>query len=130
MGITFSPSLAGAGTHVLVYSYTDPSTGCTASDSLILIVDLCSGTAEVGQNTFMLYPNPARAGDLLNVLGDFYNQPISIRINSFNGREVYSNDHLEENGTIKLPPSMPSGIYTVAFKTDVASRIIQLAIMN
>lgn len=35
---SFYPSVAGAGAHAVVYDYTDPVTGCTASDTVVLVV--------------------------------------------------------------------------------------------
>lgn len=59
-GSTFDPLSAGAGTHNVVYSYTD-GFGCSNSDTLAVTVLTCSGIDE-NQNVQQLsiYPNPAR----------------------------------------------------------------------
>lgn len=57
-GNTFNPSTAGAGTHNVIYTYTD-SNGCSNSDTLVMTVDLCTGIQEVYNTAFSVFPNPA-----------------------------------------------------------------------
>jgi hypothetical protein len=57
-GNSFNPATAGAGTHNVVYTYTD-NNGCSNSDTLILIVDACTGITEEKKASFTVFPNPA-----------------------------------------------------------------------
>lgn len=57
-GSTFTPSAAGAGTHNVIYTYTDNS-GCSNSDTLIMTVDLCTDIHEANNSAFTIFPNPA-----------------------------------------------------------------------
>jgi RHS repeat-associated protein len=62
-GNNFNPSLAGAGNHTLIYTYTDQSTGCTNSASKVITV---GPTVSVNNmyscntnNAFSLFASPA-----------------------------------------------------------------------
>jgi len=56
-GTTFTPSTAGAGTHLVTYSYTDAN-GCIGSTTLSIQVMDCSGIAEETLEGVSLHPNP------------------------------------------------------------------------
>jgi hypothetical protein len=57
-GNSFNPATAGAGTHSVVYTYTD-NNGCSNSDTLTMTVDLCTGLTEETNSSFTVFPNPA-----------------------------------------------------------------------
>jgi hypothetical protein len=57
-GAQFSPSTAGAGTHVITYTFTDFN-GCTGVATDTLTVQECTGIATVSAGVLALYPNPA-----------------------------------------------------------------------
>ncbi|HEY6162325.1 MAG TPA: T9SS type A sorting domain-containing protein [Bacteroidia bacterium] len=57
-GNMFDPSVSGAGTFNIVYSYTDGN-GCSSSDTSTITVGLCTGTEQLSQNGFSVYPNPS-----------------------------------------------------------------------
>lgn len=57
-GSVFEPSVAGIGTHVITYAYTDAN-GCNGETTVIAIVDECAnGIGEVGLANVTLFPNP------------------------------------------------------------------------
>jgi hypothetical protein len=57
-GNTFNPSVAGAGTFSIVYTFTDSNT-CTNSASSAIDVDLCSSIQNIDEvNAIRIYPNP------------------------------------------------------------------------
>lgn len=56
-GSVFNPATAGAGTHVITYTYTDAN-GCSGSSTLSIQVNDCSGIAENVLNGVVLHPNP------------------------------------------------------------------------
>jgi|GEM_PF-1112406 len=58
VGNQFSGALAGAGTHILTYAYTD-SAGCSADDTLSITVDVCTGIETITDVQFNVHPNPA-----------------------------------------------------------------------
>ncbi len=55
-GNQFDPSI-GAGNHDVYYSFTDGN-GCTASDTLTLIISACVGIHEQAAANLQVYPNP------------------------------------------------------------------------
>ncbi|MBC7864867.1 MAG: T9SS type A sorting domain-containing protein, partial [Bacteroidia bacterium] len=56
-GSSFNPSVSGAGTFAITYSFTDAN-GCSASAVDSFLVDACIGIAGVSFNTISIYPNP------------------------------------------------------------------------
>lgn len=58
-GNNFNPSI-GVGTYTVLYSYTDPLNGCSASASKVITVSSCVGINELNNSAyFKIYPNPA-----------------------------------------------------------------------
>lgn len=55
-GNAFDPSV-GAGTHDVYYSFTDVN-GCSATDTLSIIVSACVGIHEQAAANLLIYPNP------------------------------------------------------------------------
>lgn len=67
-GSTFNPSLAGPGTHIIVYVYTDG--GCTGSLERVVTVDACVGIALPAAPEVKIYPNPTTGIFTVEVLGE------------------------------------------------------------
>jgi hypothetical protein len=59
IGTDFDPTVAGAGTHVISYTFTDGN-NCTNSDSIFITVIICSiaGTNGTITDDLIVYPNP------------------------------------------------------------------------
>jgi hypothetical protein len=57
-GGNFDPAVAGVGNFTITYMYTDTN-GCSGSATDNLVVSLCTGVNENGQQTFSIFPNPA-----------------------------------------------------------------------
>lgn len=58
-GNQFNPSVAGTGTHTLVYSYTDSLTSCSDTAQVQIMVDICLNTTDdINMNQITVYPNP------------------------------------------------------------------------
>lgn len=55
---SFDPATAGAGTHLVTYSYTDAN-GCSDVAVEDVIVDSCLSINELSENDLMIVPNPA-----------------------------------------------------------------------
>lgn len=53
----FYPVFAGAGTHVITYTYTNEE-GCSKSDTVSIFVDNCLNIATNDLTMFQMYPNP------------------------------------------------------------------------
>ena len=83
-GNRFYPSVAGVGSHVVVYSYTDPTTGCVGTDSLTIVVEECTGISENGRNNLSIYPNPTFDQITIDIKG--YSGVINVNVYDLQGR--------------------------------------------
>jgi hypothetical protein len=79
-GGNFNPSLAGTGTHVLTYEFTDVN-GCQNSDTSQVFVDACLSVEEVSMNVLTIYPNPFQNSTTITL-----NQSVELNQTHF---EVY-----------------------------------------
>ena len=57
-GNMFNPTTAGVGNKNVIYAVTD-SAGCVGRDTSVIVVDPCSGVAEINEIGLQLYPNPS-----------------------------------------------------------------------
>lgn len=90
-GSTFSPALAGIGTHIITYTYTD-GTGCSGSTTQTVIV-----TNTVGLNPTLfsmapsVYPNPHNGRFTLSFsLNE--SRPVGLRIATITGQVMLEED--------------------------------------
>ncbi len=81
----FVPSLAGTGTYVLTYTFTNVA-GCTSSDTLSITVDLCTGLNEDIGLTYNVHPNPSTS--LCNVTFANAQNNVVLEITDSQGRVV------------------------------------------
>lgn len=87
-GGKFNPSIAGVGSHHIVYVYTD-NNGCTNSDSVMITVDGCVGIQENGGlRVVKLYPNPVKDNLILELSELTTNTKLTLY--DINGKEVLS----------------------------------------
>lgn len=112
----FYPATAGAGTHVITYTYLDPVTGCEDAAENTIVVDMCAGILEHGTDFFRMYPNPSK-GELyieLTQPGNYL-----LQITNILGAIVYEQSLLE-SATIHLE-GIESGLYTVTISDGTSS---------
>ncbi len=117
-GISFDPVLAGEGTHVISYSYTD-SYGCSADTSVTTRVDLCL-TADQATTLARpaLYPNPAD-GQLVLELPSRLEQEVEVRLMDITGKLVLNETYHLTPGRIHptwQTSTWSSGTYVVQLK--------------
>lgn len=86
-GDQFDPVAAGAGTHNVVYSYTDVN-GCTGMDTITITVDLCLGMNAENAVVFAVNPNPASASCMITFASAQSN--VQFEITDVQGRVVKS----------------------------------------
>ncbi len=126
----FDPSLAGPGDHTITYTFTDFTSGCVNSTSVITHVDLCTSTAADNfLPRFTLFPNPNTGKFTV----DFYMNktgPLEIYVYDITGRTVYHETIHAETGaqSISLNLShLSGGIYNLSVSGDegnVAKRLV------
>lgn len=108
-GNVFNPTTAGAGTHTLVYVYTDGN-GCSNNDTTTVQVDLCTGIMDYTNegSELSIYPNPTTGfiSIALNIVS-----PVKIEILNVVGESVYETT-AKQYTTIDLS-SKSKGVYFV-----------------
>lgn len=109
----FSPTLAGPGNHVIVYTYTDHN-GCTGNASFSATVSTCSGINENSINSpLLIYPNPSPG---VFTIKTERNTQITIS----NGLGQLINEytlHADNSYQINIS-NLPNGIYFISGKDD------------
>jgi len=113
-GNNFNAHAAGAGTHKLFYSFTD-NNGCTNTDSVLVIVNTCTGVNEVSvlDNEIKFYPNPFSQSVNIDVSID---GPVAITMFNMLGENVGTWQMDKGLNTINTS-AIPSGVYTMQVKT-------------
>ncbi|HEU4718328.1 MAG TPA: T9SS type A sorting domain-containing protein, partial [Bacteroidia bacterium] len=129
-GNNFSPSVAGAGTHTLTYSYTD-TYGCSNTATVTIVVDPCAGVHEQSAlNGVSFYPNPNAGSFTLNVQsGDIHT--LTMEIFDLQGRIVYSQqlDGISSGYSKDVDVSfLANGAYYLRFTSDSSSQTTRLII--
>lgn len=115
-GNQFDPSVAGAGFHTIVYSYTDGSTGCTNSDSQVFDVQNCASLEEEEFTNLSIYPNPS-AG-LFNIQLNGSDLIKSVTVVDVAGRKVFEMNEVNSN-SLKLDlNTADSGTYLLNITTE------------
>ena len=115
LGSTFSPSIAGAGTHIITYTYTDIN-ACASTAEITMVVDLCTGINAVSNTaSFTVYPNPTNSSLTINTSVNY----TSIQIVNTLGQVVFT----KEKSTVLNVSSLPSGIYFIQLVDNKGSVI-------
>ncbi len=115
----FNPSVAGIGSHVIIYTYTDGN-GCFNTAVDMAQVDDCTGIDELTENPFQVYPNPTDGIFTVNIGSE--NGKVAI-LNAI-GETVYMN---EINGQMNIDLSgVESGIYFVVFSNENGNTVQKL----
>jgi hypothetical protein len=130
-GGVFDPVAAGNGSFILTYTFTD-TTGCSASASDTMLVDVCMGvaTTEPGTTGWSIYPNPT--GGLFSI---FTSKPeagdLTVEVFGADGRLV-SSEKLEVSSTAVTVSAdlteQPVGVYFIRIvnnKNVVTAKVIR-----
>ena len=111
----FDPSVAGAGTFVLQYTYTNTS-GCSASASRTVNVDVCTGIEDFDISNLSIYPNPTR--DIITIsLNSSVIGTGSLQLFNSVGQLITSQKITEANSTLDLQ-NWANGIYILKIYTN------------
>lgn len=110
VGSMFDPATAGAGTHMLTYTYEHPITGCSASQIQYVTVSGISGIEDAASAGIIIYPNPTDG--VLNIaLGDI--NGVDVQLFDLQGKMMYSGTE-----TVIDLTGVPAGIYTLRITTE------------
>lgn len=113
---SFQPSSSNVGTHTLVYTYSDPVTGCTDSTSGSIEVEICTGIASNSAlASTKVFPNPTRGTLTIEATSN-----VSVQILNTLGAVVASVP--ANTRTVKVDLSnQPNGIYFVRISSEEGS---------
>lgn len=117
---SFNPSIAGAGTHALIYTYENINF-CTSPDTVYITVDPCYGIMEHNAGlSVLIYPDPNDGHFILES-----DQKTSVTIVDFSGRMIFSQvlDRGKNNMDISR---FSAGIYTIIAKSDQSVRTLRM----
>ncbi len=95
-GNYINASVAGIGTHILTYTYTDIN-NCQNVDTSLVIIDACTDMIISFREKTSVYPNPAQ--DVIYLLSSKYESISSVAVYNMNGKKVipeektYSTNH-------------------------------------
>ena len=117
-GNNFDPSAAGAGTHTVMYTYTD-SLGCTNADSIQIVVDLCTGISNMASANGITFANPFSNVLYLDLGDDFAGGTVTI-LNTM-GQQVLS-EYTSLPRTEINTSSLSQGVYFITVTS--ATRIL------
>lgn len=117
-GNTFTPPNS-SGQYQVNYMYTDAN-GCSASDSLLFMVDECVGINSLAmqKDEIGFYPNPGN--EWITIYTPASGQTYSYSIFDGSGRLFMQNDLSSEQETLHLN-SLSGGIYLISIKTKNGS---------
>jgi len=122
-GNSFDPALAGAGTHIITYNYSDVN-ACSNSDAKTIVVDLCTGINELNNSSFVAYPNPTTGSFTI----DFQNinkNKIEVEVYDAIGKLVLAQT-TSSNRTIISLEQFAKGIYNVRLKESGNYSVIRI----
>jgi PKD repeat protein len=109
-GGQFDPSVSGAGTFPITYSFTQ--NGCTGSATASITVDACASLSETVSETILIYPNPAT--EKVTISGINMTEYTSVSLYDAAGRHLSTWNVTSETMLFDLK-ELSSGTYTLRF---------------
>ncbi|HTF06531.1 MAG TPA: T9SS type A sorting domain-containing protein, partial [Bacteroidia bacterium] len=124
MGSMMDPTMANIGANTVTYAYTD-GLGCSATDSLSIYVDVCTGIAQAQGSALSLFPNPNNGTFTVN-----WNGATSATIEVFDALGQLVDVRTIAAGTRTEIALETSGIYSVVISTGDGERIVTRVIVE
>lgn len=121
-GSSFNPSLAGAGTFTISYSYTDANS-CSNTNQKTIMVSLCTGINEIETTGFAIYPNPT-SGIFTLEFGSTIDK-VNLEVFDAIGKLVLQETGLSSSTAVSLE-SFAKGIYTVRISHEGTYKMIRI----
>ncbi len=130
-GSSFNPSVAGAGSQTVTYTFTDVN-GCTNTASVTISVNVCTGLADASlANGVNIFPNPNNGSFTLSInanVGD-----MTIEIVDMQGRVVSSSTEKNVQAGFSKQISMEkvsNGVYMLRLTTSSEQRIEKISVQK
>ena len=110
----FSPTLAGVGSHTVIYAYTDAN-GCVGKTAYTATVSSCNGIGEnaANANGYIIYPNPNNGSFTIKASSD-----VALSLMNELGQLIRTFKLDESNSHEFLVTDLPGGVYFVAGQND------------
>lgn len=134
-GNTFNPATAGAGTKMVIYSYTDGN-GCTNADTSYIEVEVCTEVKNaMANNSYYLgqsYPNPT--DNTANV--DIYvpkTERVLITLMNLEGKVIRTllDENISGNKTLQIDTSdLPAGMYMYRMQAGSYTDLKRMSIVK
>ena len=120
----FDPSGAGAGNHLISYSYTD-NYGCSGLDTTTFYVDLCTGIKQLNSNEkIIVYPNPNNGSFNITL----HEQIKDIKIVNVLGEEINYNTNVNSNTQDIHISNLSSGVYFIKINTSTQNYLKRIIV--
>ena len=126
----FHPDVAGAGTHTLVYTYTDEN-GCANSAEQTIVVDACTGLPENQGAQIVTLPNPTQGSFKLAITG--MEDMVNVRIINIAGKTIYQKENIQVSGNYNAMIDLSgnsSGIYYICVDGDKSSYFMKIILQK
>ncbi|MCK4638534.1 MAG: T9SS type A sorting domain-containing protein, partial [Bacteroidales bacterium] len=129
----FYPSVAGLGTHIITYTFTDTTNLCSDTATQTILVDNCSGISEISNGLCVnIFPNPNN-GNFVLELNSENNIAANIRIfNSLNVLVYEINKvNINQKYSKKINLSrLSKGVYFLMIKSNKVVLVYKIIIQN
>ncbi|XOV69111.1 MAG: T9SS type A sorting domain-containing protein [Fluviicola sp.] len=103
----------GVGNHSYTVEVTD-SNGCSATDTVVVIVDACAGIGELESQGISVYPNPV--SDVVNIELEGWNDKATIVLFNMDGKMLNSFTYNGGSSPIELN-ELASGVYLLEVRS-------------
>jgi hypothetical protein len=106
-GFTFNPALAGAGEHVVNYTFADDN-GCANTASFTVNVDACLSAENITGNNYSISPNPFKESFQVT-----FDRAVKANITVFNaiGQAIITETNFSGSTYTANLAKQPAGVY-------------------
>lgn len=132
-GGLFSPTLAGQGTAIFFYSYSDTISGCSSSAYASIYVDSCIGQSisDPALNYVLtIYPNPANTEVVINIFNST-NDYFLIKLLDASSRIIVEKKYTQMEGGFHLNlENIEDGIYFILIQGRDQSSLRKIIVQH
>lgn len=123
-GNMFDPMNANIGWNVIVYSYTDSATGCSATASDSIWVDLCMGIEPVPNAGIQVFPNPTSTLLIIRFGNDLPGKTIELA--GVDGKIVYRSMNNSGSVTIDMTEFSDGTYILTVFESEMPVHVVKV----
>ena len=124
-GSNFDATVAGAGNATIDYTYTDGTSGCSATASATVVVDPCVGIAQISSLTeYNVYPNPNNGQFEISVPSR--DVKVKAMLYSAEGKLVYSGDLSGRTSYAVNISELPNAVYFLKLYVENEIKVVKV----